>query len=197
MPDPKPSWPAEFYESGENMPDPEAVAARYSPDFGAKMDAEIKAIMERQKAIEPTIKYFIETGYQASNKLLRGQPLRKVSAEVVEAQMVKLDEVLALSKLDEPKTVYRGISQEFAKQLEGALVHDGLFTDVGYVIASTFERHTDYAVQIEVPAGAPCLSLNKYLKDEVLLPHGSRFKVSASQVLPNGKTRFIAQWLGS
>lgn len=200
MPETRLKYPAEFYESGEAMPDSEAVTARYSSSFDEANMTRIKEIMAKQKTIEPVLKYFVETGYRATNKLLRGQTLRKHDADYAKEAMVKIDEAFKsdFSKLTKATTVYRGITADFARILDEALKSDGLFYDVGYVIASTVEkRHVQNAIQIELPVGTSCMSLNKFLINEVVLPHGSRFKVSESYFLPDGKARYLARWLGA
>lgn len=197
MPETKHKYPAEFYESGEAMPDLADVHARYSEGFQDDGIARVKEIMARQKAIEPTLKRFVKTGYRAVNKVLHGKPLFKGDAEFAKDMIAKIDAVLLSDfyKREQPLTVYRGITVEFAKNLDAALKADGLFSDPGYVLASTIERHALRTIQIELPIGVHCLSLHKFLANEVLLPRDSRFKVSSQATLPNGKVRFLASAL--
>jgi hypothetical protein len=199
MADEKLKWPAEFYESGEAMPDSEDVTARYSSDFDKNNLARIRAIMAQQREIEPVLKYFVDTGYRAMNKVLRGEHLRKRDNDFAREQMVKIDEALAspYNRTPSPLLVYRGITPEFAHGLIDALKADGKFSDAGYIIASTVPRQTPYQLQIELPAGTPYLTLSKFLINEIVLPHGGRLQAVAHHELPQTKVRIVARWLGT
>lgn len=199
MAETKSKYGPEFYDTGEGMPDHEEVVSRYPADFQEKGVARIRAIMAQQREIEPVLKYFVASGYREMNKLLRGEMMRKRDADKAQVEMVKLDAALAApyNRTPSPMLVYRGITPEFAHSLVEALKADGLFADPGYVIASTVPRQTPYQLQIELPADTPYLTLNKFLLNEIVLPHGGRFKAIAHHELPLTKVRIVARWLGT
>jgi hypothetical protein len=198
MGDPKLKWPAEFYESGEAMPDSADVNSRYHGSIDDDL-ARVRAMMAQSRQIEPILKWFVDTGYRTTNKLLRGEHLRKRDNDMAREQMVKLDAALAspYSKTPCPMLVYRGITVEFAKQLIESLPNGGKFSDAGYIIASIIPRQTPYLLQIELPASTPYLSLNKFLVNEIVLPHGGHMQAVAHHELPQRRVRVVARWLGS
>lgn len=198
MAETKSKYPPEFYEAGEAMPDHADVITQYPPDFQEKGIARIRAIIAQQRDIEPVLKYFIDTGYRAMNKVLRGEHLRKRDDDHAREQMVKLDAALAspYNRTPSPMLVYRGITPEFGQQLIDALKVDGKFSDAGYIIASTVPRQSPYQLQIELPANTPYLSLSKFLAHEIVLPHGGRMQAVAHHELPQRKVRIVARWLG-
>jgi hypothetical protein len=199
MAETKSKYGPEFYDTGEGMPDHEEVVSRYPADFQEKGVARIRAIMAQQREIEPVLKYFIDSGYRAMNKLLRGEHLRKRDSDYAQEQMVKLDAALASphNRTPSPMLVYRGITPEFAVGLIDSLKADGRFTDPGYIIASTVPRQTPYQLQIELPADTPYLTLSKFLLNEIVLPRGGRLQAVAHHELPLTKVRIVARWLGT
>lgn len=181
--------PPEYFESGE-LPDVKTALGHYSGmrEFQQKLIANHKAQGTQRQELDAALKWLVKS-YQSVNSALR-----KGKRRVQYPGIGVLDKAFAEPARRNPSRmiVYRAITVDLAKALDAILRGDGLFTDQGYANASSLPLGAVYSMEIELPADAPVISLNKYAQGEVLLNRGTVFKILNSVAEPNGR-RYLAR----
>lgn len=182
-------------------------------------------------AVQPAdaawVSSYTANGYKQINPYLRGGAAYGAK-DIADLAVPALDRAIASGKTTEPVQVYRGINSPklYGMIAKGTLSTGYLFGDNGYVSTSVVRRLArDFAsnfgkqsskpvlVTIRLPVGTPAL-VTQGFKDkaalkasggsneyELLLPRGSRFRVSAVEpsAIWGGKTfqRVTLDWLGA
>lgn len=160
----------------------------------AKKIAAIKALMAASRKAAPATKHLASpNGYRTVNKQLRGGAVIKRDRAKIAETVAALDRCFAEPVFKTPVeiTLWRAITQQFAKDLDKAT--DGVFHDLGYVIAATSERPLPLAIQIVVKAGTPVIPLAPYLAGSVLLNRDRSYKITGVVDRPDGRRRYLAR----
>ena len=136
------------------------------------------------------VKFYTGQGYREMNRIARGEVKESNANPVTLDRMKNLDKAIEKGKLDEPKTLYRGISRESASKLFGDEIKTGdHFVDKGYVstsvdkdFAKNWKGSGGVVLQIEAAKGSTALDVHKMSsvgqhEREVMLPRNSKFEV--------------------
>ena len=148
-------------------------------EFNDHRDRYISSLSEEQK--RAAMKYASPVGFiDINTNLRRGQ--------ISDPETVRhLDDALAKSEAPRTMQVFRGVSGNDALAYYSKLKPGDTYEDLGYVSTSSKEGFVGKVqLVIEVPKGAKAAAIPSDLQHEreILLPRGSRFRVS--RVQPKG-----------
>lgn len=175
---------AEASKQTEAQKAAEAKQAAYEKNVSnqQKLMKELQAAAPQASATEQeAINYYSGGNYSTINNELRHNPENADNNNKVKA----IDAYLNKSVIPKDVTLYRKVSNDYAKILKSVIMEGCSFIDRGFISTSTHEETWSGSLKmvINVPAGSKGAAIKQYSQhkseNEVLLPRNSKLVVTA------------------